>query len=170
MTFREMCMTFCDPRLILRPTHCELMQMAFLAVLAKQPRFSLRPSGLRTWIVTSATWNPCAMDRWTVKAKAQVLDIALIKSYQSHWNTRPLIQAQFGLAPLATKTNTHVDGTITTSLGITMYVLDSRTDLQTVDDLQGAIVSSRARPCMLILIVHIYLNQTVFCQLDPLEF
>lgn len=52
------------------------------------------------------------------------------------------LQAQFGMAPLATMTNLHIDGTMETNIGMAMYVQNSRTDLQTVHDLEGAIVSS----------------------------
>lgn len=42
----------------------------------------------------------------------------------------------------ATSVHSGTDGTMTTSHGLAMYVLKSRTDLQTVSDLRGAIVSS----------------------------
>lgn len=58
-----------------------------------------------------------------------------------------MVQSQFGLAPLAIKTSIHVDGSIMTSQGMTMYVLDSRKDLQTVTDLEGAVVRSQALHC-----------------------
>lgn len=48
------------------------------------------------------------------------------------------------MGPMATINVGHMDGTFSNSQGMTMYVLNSRTDLQLVTDLEGAIVSSRA--------------------------